>query len=133
MFKLMKKEHVFLSEEIIHDNTIILKFVHTREAEKELRVKTLSGCVMSSRPDVMQLLFFSLSSEKHRLTMKRRSVRKFCFVVCLHVCIGFPLSLSSAPQKHRCQGLSLQRIKEATDGDSQTKGELTNYYTAKSC
>lgn len=50
---------------------------------------------MTSRPDVMQLLFFFPSSEKHRLARKKGGGVQgkrdtFCYVVCLHVCISFP-------------------------------------------
>lgn len=97
------------------------KYNRGREGVKT--VKTLSGCIMTSRPDVMQLFFFfSLSSEKHRLTMKRRSVGKFCNVVCLHVCIAFPLGPFFALKKHRCQGLPLLHIKYTADTNSQKQG-----------
>lgn len=102
------------------------KYNRGREGVKT--VKTLSRCIMSSRPDVMQLLFFSLSSEKHRLTMERRSVRKFCYVVCLHVCIAFPLGPfflqfrnTDVRVYHR---YTLNRLQTAT----VRRRELTNYY-----
>lgn len=41
------------------------------EGEQELKLPKCCLLVMASRPDVMQLLFFFLSSEKHRLTRKR--------------------------------------------------------------
>lgn len=52
--------------------------------------------VMTSRPDVMQLLWF-FSTEKHRLTIKKGGGAKTgTDSVCLGVCRSFPFSQQAA-------------------------------------
>lgn len=55
--------------------------------------------VMTSRPDVMQLLWF-FSTEKHRLTIKRGerggAAKTGTDSVCLGVCRSFPFSQQAA-------------------------------------
>lgn len=78
-------------------------------------VKMLFVAVMSSRPDVMQLLVFFfcffLLLRKTQADHKGGEVRgkrdKFCYVVCLHVCISFSIWVCfvffTSSHKHRCQ------------------------------
>lgn len=92
----------------IHLYTAKRGFVYknSRGTEGVKTVKMLPGRVMSSRLDVMQLLFFFFlrKTQADHKEEKCEERDKFCYVVCLHVCIGFPFGPFFASHKHRCQG-----------------------------
>lgn len=70
-----------------------------RERKKqELKMSKYPPVVMTSRPDVMQLLWF-FSTEKHRLTIKvgeGGGAKTGTDSVCLGVCRSFPFSQQAA-------------------------------------
>lgn len=119
VFKMMSELRVVLFKEKKLSTSDYFS-IQGREGVKT--VKTLSHCIMSSRPDVMQPFFFP-SPQKNTGWPWRGEVwgNSVMWSVCMSVLL-FHWVLFFAPQKHRCQGLSSLHAKQTADSNSQMQG-----------